>query len=284
MNNDDHVPAVQNDQPQHQDPGPPSLEEAVKHLLAKVSLLEQSQHYSEQKISTLQPTVPFHLTDEEHGFVPRHLQLPTLTGQERATILRKFPKPSIFPEALTDKNGLATLGINDGVKRSLITTTYPALQRNAMDLARMSLSAFHNLRNGDTFSHDGILEILRDITTVAMDNAQILAQKQLQLSLETRKFKAALSLSKNLDHSDTNIIQADHVNAISELNKFNKIVSPSKPFVPNRGGGSRGSRGGSRGRGYKRGSYRGRGRGFGGSKYQSPQQQSQPKTQQSDPQ
>lgn len=148
----------------------------------------------------------FELSKLEQDFVSPHLQLEGLNLSERKQILSMYPEAQNFPKPILDSNGLGSFGINDPQTKKFITELAPAVQRGALDVARMSLAAHHHLNNG-SLSAEQLCKILRDITQVSIDNAQIMAKKQLNLSLSARKAKGAESLADVIDIDDTNVIQ-----------------------------------------------------------------------------
>jgi hypothetical protein len=162
------------------------------------------------------------------------LALPCLTTAERNGLLRDAHRFIDLPQPITDKNTFATVGINDSTKKQLITTVYPALQKNELELARMSLSLETKIQNDDQFSKLKIIECLQAISRMAVDNAQKLAHRQKLLSLSARGVTGAEGLTSiaELDLSDNNVIQVNMVAAIQELKKFTKTFTPAKTSTP----------------------------------------------------
>ena len=177
---------------------------------------------------------PINLSEEQKAYLPCHLALPCLTTAERNSLLREVHRYNSMPQPTTDKNTFATVGITDSTKKQLITTIYPALQKNDLDLARMSLSLETTIQNDNEFPKDKISERLQAISRMAVDNAQRLALRQRQLSQSTRGVTGAEGLTTiaEIDLADNNVIQVNMVTAIQELKKFTKTLTPAKLSTP----------------------------------------------------
>lgn len=173
---------------------------------------------------------PIDLSENEKSFVPCHLALSPMSTADRNKIIRKFKRINGLPESLHDKNGLATIGITDNKSKNFITNVYPNMQKNGLDILRMSLALHHQISQDGAMSKDDLCEALQSIAQIAADNVQILAQKQTAMSLEARGVKGAEALITEMDInlSDNNIIQSCHVAAITELKKFQAAVVPKK--------------------------------------------------------
>jgi hypothetical protein len=177
---------------------------------------------------------PINISEEQKAFLPCHLAIPCLATAERNGLLREVHRFNNLPQPITDKNTFATVGINDSTKKQLITTIYPALQKNDLELARMSSSLETKIQNNVEFSKLKIIDGLQAISRMAVDNAQKLAHRQKQLSLSARGVTGAEGLTSiaEIDLADNNVIQVNMVAAIQELKKFTKIFTPAKPSTP----------------------------------------------------
>ena len=125
----------------------------------------------------------------------------------------------------------------------------------------------------------GYREAIRDITTIAGDNACKIGKLQLQRALEAANCKGAYNLMSlaptdaDLDLNDGSIFQQSHIEAMQDLKRYNnaigtKSIQGQRQQHRNSGQGngnnywqSFGSRfrGAGRGRGFQRGGGRGRG-------------------------
>jgi hypothetical protein len=123
-----------------------------------------------------------------------------------------------------------------------------------------------------------LMAAIKDIAVVAADNAQKIAQLQAQAVFEAAGAKGAYSFVKldpkndiiDIDQTDHSIVQQCHVEAMQELRKFSKEITPSKHAdnKPRRSGGGFNNYNRYRGRGGGGNGYRsgggwrgGRGRG-----------------------
>ena len=118
-----------------------------------------------------------------------------------------------------------------------------------------------------------LLQALQDITLISVDNAQRIAKLQLRQTFEGSNAKNAQSImdfkpdsdNVSINPKDNNILQQAHIEAIQELQRFNKSIDAAKPKQKQQGKPFQrraGNYGNGRGRGY--GGGRGRGNGYGG--------------------
>jgi hypothetical protein len=252
------------------------MQRAVIQLQAdNAQLARQQQDLASAKTTTLQ------LCDDVVACLPAHLQLRQLEPDERKKIIKAYPKSEPgLPKPLRDDNGLATKAIKDGASRKMAITTIPGFQKDHLEVTRIAVAAWQLALDLDDPARQAELmgKALRDIVVISCDNAQKLATSQLKLTFEGAGAKGAYSLldldakhidddhQLDIDFDNVNILQHAHVEAITEMCKFNSDLDKAKklgstPRTRNRYDG-RGGRGGG-GRGGGRGRGRGRGYGYG---------------------
>jgi hypothetical protein len=140
---------------------------------------------SDKTDSTKELVLPEQIT----ACITPHLQLAPLEPADRKKILKQYHKVSGFPKCIKDDNGLAAhaIGANPDVKKR-VHDWYPAVQRQHLDIARIGANAWSKagtVRDADPGAAAEILvTAMRDIITLACDNAQLAAQQQLKQTLE----------------------------------------------------------------------------------------------------
>jgi hypothetical protein len=211
--------------------------------------------------------------------IPPHLQLAPLESADRKRILRRYNKVKCMPKCIKDDNGLAahSIGSDKPEIKKWIHDRYPLLQRQHLDIARIGAVSWQEACALRDENPAGAAEILvtaiRDIITLACDNAQCAAQQQLKQTLDAAgqsPVYALLDLSADstiLDYENTNVLQQAHMDAFTDLKDFRGAIDAARPKQngAGRGVGQGGNNRGGRGRG-KGGKGRGRGRGRGGGK------------------
>ena len=182
--------------------------------------------------------VPIALPPEVQGCVPPHLQLESLEAPQRKQVITSYVQHDL-PKHIRDENGLASRAITSSENRKWVVTHLPQLQRDALDVLRISTAAWvqaTNMPNGpqrDMF----LFQALQDITLISVDNAQRIAKLQLKQTFEGSNAKNAQSImdfkpdsdNVSINPKDNNILQQAHIEAIQELQRFNKSIDAAKP-------------------------------------------------------
>ena len=154
--------------------------------------------------------------------VPPHMQCKGLSAADRAGLLRPYPKIADL-DATADVNGLATQGM-PAAQKLTVTKDLVAYQRSNLDVVRVAASTLqHATDQGIDASYEQrfgwCVDALRAICTLAADNAQQAAERQLNICLEHAGAKGAGSLldrspeSDTMDWTDHNIFQQAHIAA-----------------------------------------------------------------------
>ena len=150
-------------------------------------------------------------------------------------------------------------------ERKWLFTQVSAIQRGDLDILRVAASAKKRAVtiNEPTARADFLLEVVKDVVTLASDNAQRTAQLPCQYLFEAAGAKGAHSFVEfgpkqdeiDIDTADHNLVQQVHIEAMQDLRKFSGEITPQD----NKGGGKT-----TRRQGNCRHNYRGRGGGGGG--------------------
>ena len=208
---------------------------------------------------------------------PPHLQCSPLEASERKILLKQYAKPEGLPKTLRDDNGLAAKAIGDGKDKKTFLNTIPQFQREALDILRVATAGWqHALNIQDPSARANFLvRAIRDVVVLSADNAQRMAEVQIKGIFEAAGAKGGQAFVRcdlknadaDIDFDDNNIVQAAHIEAMSDLRKFSSQIKPKTNNGKgkrnhNQGGGSR-WRGGGGWRGRGNGNWRGRGRGRG---------------------
>ena len=164
--------------------------------------------------------------------IPPHLQCEPMEREQRKRLLKPYPKLKQMPKPIKDRNGLGARAIATKEDKKWIVNHLPALQRDALDVARVSLAAWNSyLRTG---SNEQLLEAIRNVTALATDNAQRIAQLQLQQTFEASGAKGAYSImqltpdSSELDFSEHTLFQQAHIEALQDLKKYTYTIDQAK--------------------------------------------------------
>ena len=206
---------------------------------------------------------PWELHQQLSDAIAPHLQLEPMPQSDRKRLLAEYPQLDL-PKAIKDDNGFGARAIASADNRKWLLTHVPQLQRDGLDLLRMSAAAWQRALCTEDPQLRGaqLLDALRDITTVAADNVQRLAQLQLKQTFETSGAKGAHSIldlgpeTQDINFKDTNLLQHAHIEAMQELQQYNKSIDTAKQA--NKGKSGRGNqRFGNRNRGGGKGGYRG---------------------------
>ena len=245
------------------------MQASISKLQQENLTLRRTQLQQQQELAPPAKTTTIELDDVVQAAIAPHLQLKPLEAHERSKIMGSYPRPEPpLPKTLRDDNGLASKAIKDAANRKLVITHLPGFQKDHLDVARIAATAWQGamqLQDGAA-KLDLLHKAIKDVLTISIDNAQKLAATQLKTTLEGAGTKGAYSLldlgpnTDQLDFSDDNILQLAHVEAITDLCKFNNDID--KAMRTSHGGRGNGGRGrGGRGFGGGRGGGRGRGRG-----------------------
>ena len=270
---------------------PTALAAALTAMQQQMDRLQRQNDELKQQQDARKPT---ELHQDIAALFAPHLQLRPMEQAERKRILSQYGKCEQLPVPLRDDNGLAgkALGGEGGHKKWALTYLQSA-QKEALDILRIAalgLNAAIQLEQGpQRIQH--LEHVIRDIISMAGDNAQRMARTQLEHVFEVAGVKGARSLLNpdlaedcSIDESDTNILQQAHIDAMQDIRKFHTSISQVRGNKNNGKQGGRGfkqggrnyrGRGGGRGRGYGgggrgggfRSNWRGYGRGSGGGGY-----------------
>ena len=202
---------------------------------------------------------------------------------ERKKILSDYEKIADGPKAINDSNGLAAKALEHSTERKLLTKDMVTWQKDALDVLRVAAVTWDKCNeclqtNNEKQALQLLMASIKTITLLASDNALRMGRYQLQHALEAAGAKGAYAMLAldsedkdrvELDTSDHNLFQHAHVEAITELRKFNRELESGRPKQQrkngsyNHKGNWRGRGGGGRGNGAwrGRGNWRGRGRG-----------------------
>ena len=245
-------------------------------------LQQQVEQLQQHNVALQARSAPATLHPDVAALVAPHLQLRPMDASERKRLVGSYPKCDAVPVALRDDNGLAAKAIGEGAQRKWLLTYIPQFQKDALDLLRVAsvgLSTALLIESG-VQRVECLQNALRDVVTIASDNAQKLARVQLEQLFEAAGTKGASSILRtqggdddndiDIDLHDNNIVQHAHIDAMRDIRKFSTDIDNArrKPNPQRNGSGGRGrsnnyKRGG--GRGYGRGgSWRGGGYGSGG--------------------
>ena len=195
--------------------------------------LQALQQRNEQIQRDMQPAVKHvELHRNVRDAIAGHLQQQPLEAAKRKRIITRYPKSDDLPGAITDDNGLAAKAISCPNGRRAVTQDLPQLQRDALDVLRMSATGWHQALQHDdpTTRAEFLMEVIRDVAVIAADNAQRMAQKQLKQAFELSKAKGAMAIidlgdnSTDIDFKDTNVFQHAHVEAIQQIRKYDSAV------------------------------------------------------------
>lgn len=203
-------------------------------------------------------------------FAP-HLQLRPMEASDRKRILAAYPKSEQLPQPLKDDNGLAAKALGDATGRKWVLTNLAALQKDALEILRAAATGLHvacsAAEPAERLQH--LEHTVRDIISLAGDNAQRMARTQLEHIFEAAGTKGARSLlgtdisDNDIDVRDANMLQQAHIDAMQDIRKFHSSVEQARKQAgkgkqqQQRGYGSRGRGGGYRYGGGRRGGGKG---------------------------
>ena len=166
-------------------------------------------------------------------YVAAHPQQPRLLpDDERKKLLRGIPTYTGV-EAVTDKNGLATKGMQPKEKK-WVTKDLVNVQKDNTDIIRVAAAALVTLENNQPDCVERIQEALIAVARLAGDNLQKAAAMQLQLCLDHTKATGSEYLIKfennedKFSYEDRNIFQQAHLDAVKEFNRFATQVEKAK--------------------------------------------------------
>lgn len=175
----------------------------------------------------------FDLHDDVQGAFPPHLQIEPMERDKRKLIVKSYPKATkSFPKPVKDNNGLAARAISSKDDKKWLLERLPAIQGDALDVLRIATSAWHSYLC--TGSNEKLFEAIKDITSIAADNAQRLAQLQLKETFAASGAKGSYSImdlspdSTELDTTEHSLFQQAHIEALQDLKKFTKSVDTIK--------------------------------------------------------
>lgn len=238
----------------------------VQALQAQVAALTRQQQHIQA--DTDSGTGAMQLSETVAGCIPPHLQIKPLDAAERKRVVNGYAKLEPFPKVLRDSNGLAAKAIPDAKERKWLLTHAPTFQKDALDVLRVGAFAWQRAIAIDepAARADYLLDVLKDVVVLAADNAQRAAQLQCEGVFEAAGAKGAYSFLKlgpnqneiEIDQSDHSVVQQVHIEAMQDLRKFSKEITPTKHIQAGKGRGHYQRQGN---RGYN--NYRG-GRGYGG--------------------
>ena len=221
------------------------------------------------------------LSEEVAACVTPHLQLRPLEQSERQGIIRGYPRADDLPQAITDRNGLAAKTLYDPKDKKWVSNLLPGLQRNSLDIVRVAAAGWESSLDESVNLAERVrlLQVcIRDVLTLACDNAQRMAKHQLEATFESVGATGAYSLlnfdpdTMDFEIRDPSILQQAHVEAIRDIRSFNGSLEAARKAANTRtknqgkNGFSNGTRGAFRGQRNRRGggggrfSWRGRGR------------------------
>ena len=268
-------------------------------LQAKLEISQQQiavLSHNQNRFETRQERKEEELPECLREYIAAHPQQPRLLpDDERKRLMRNVPKYTGV-EAVTDKNGLATKGMQPKEKK-WVTSNLVNFQRDNTDIIRVAAAALTTLeqRQGDCFER--VYEAVIAMARLAGDNMQKAANLQLQHCLEHTKATGSDYLIKfennedKFSYEDRNIFQQAHLDAVKEFKRFatqfekaKEIPKKDDKYKRNQGrgyGGGRTTYQGYRGSGgFGGGRSRGGGRGGGGFRgggYQNRQQNNESK-------
>ena len=224
-------------------------------ITQQLQALQAQVNLQNETIATLQReralvTDKLRLRAEVESLVPPHLQLEPLPEEDRKAILRKYPKVEQLPKAIGDTNGFATNGLPSD-KKNWITKDLVSMQRDSLDIVRVAVATLHQAYqtqpSEEAYKH--IMQALASVVTLAADNAQRAADKQLKMCLEAAGAKGAEALLQrkpgdecDIDMDNENIFHQGHVDAIKDYKRFASSVEKARASRPT--GGYNANRGG----------------------------------------
>lgn len=213
----------------------------IEFLRSKVDKLERAKESQEE------------LRDEVSDAIAPHLQLaPTFTTQERKQLLQRYRNFSALPKPLSDNNGLVAK-VAQGQPKQYITD-WTKFQKGQLDVVRIAADAWDTiLGDGDDVSKAVMCQnAIKDILLLSLDNAQIMAKKQLETTFECAQAKGAYGLLNlaegeqcDIDFQSENILQPAYVDAITDYKKLARVVEQPRKHQQ----GQRSNRGGFQRRG-----------------------------------
>ena len=176
------------------------------------------------------------------SFAP-HLQIKPLTQAERNAVVKRYPKPGQLPKPITDENGLGARAITGASDKKWLLTNIPQFQRDAIDVLRMATSAWQSALTARSAEEQAkiLLSAITDITGIAGDNAQKLAQAQLKTTFEAGGAKGAYTImdlagdSAEIDFNEHSLFQQAHIEALQDLKKYNLSIDGAKKDTPAKG-------------------------------------------------
>lgn len=222
------------------------LQSVIAKLQDQIASIQQQQASQDNKKSILA------LSDEVAAAIPLHLQYPPMESSERKKLLSRYPKID-GPRSVADENGLASRLLKGQPNQLLITKQLPSFQKDCLDILRISASSWQKatelLQHGQKQAAGELLmQAIKDITSMASDNAQRIARFQLQQTFEAANVRSAYSLmdftnqEQPIDSTDNSILQQSHLDAMAELRKFQAAVDKNKG-KSNTNNGNRGGKG-----------------------------------------
>jgi hypothetical protein len=254
-----------------------AVHEQNEQLKHQNKMLQQQQAELTQKLAR---TARLELRADILEAIPPHLQLKPMEAGERKALLGKYPKAEKgLPKPLRDDNGLGAKAVQDTHERKFLFINIPLFQKEGLDILRVSAVSWDQAATaaeaGDLQQSVNILfGAVRDITVLAADNAQRLADMQIKGVFDAAGVKGAHSFVRNgggedadIDLDDTNVVQQAHVEAMSDLWKMASHLRPARNAKDQkrndgfrghgRGGGGKGGggKGGGRWSSYRRNNY-----------------------------
>ena len=216
-----------------------AIENMQQRLLQQEQLVQQQQamlhrqnEYLAAQHQRKQATEGGELHPNVKDAIPPHLQCEPMEREQRKRLLKPYPKLKQLPKPIKDRNGLGARAIASKEDKKWIVTHLPALQRDALEVARVSLAAWDAyLRTG---GNEQLLEAIKNVTALATDNAQRIAQLQLQQTFEASGAKGAYSImqltpdSSELDFSEHTLFQQAHIEALQDLKKYTSTIDQAK--------------------------------------------------------
>ena len=196
------------------------------------AMLQRQGDYLAAQLQSKQNTDGGELHTAVTAAIPPHLQIEPMERVQRKQLLKPYPKLHQLPKPVKDRNGLGARAITSKEDRKWIVTHLPQLQRDALEVVRVAASAWDSyLRAG---SNEKLLEAIKNITALATDNAQRIAQMQLQQTFEASGAKGAYAImqlspdSSELDFNEHTLFQQAHIEALQDLKKYTSTIDQTK--------------------------------------------------------
>ena len=196
-------------------------------LQVQIEFIQQQQQLQLQKeLARENAKIEVTPSGEFREMLPDHFQWERIKDEDRKRLLRGYPKIKDL-EPITDHNGLACRNL-PAEKKKQVTKDLVQIQRENIDIIRVACRCWQQLDG--TSSLESLRHVakqaLRDITTLAVDNASRAAESQLNICMEHADAKGALNLlvRADLDIKDKSIFQQSHVDAIKDFKDFSRQV------------------------------------------------------------